>query len=534
MDELEHIIRGWIIRYRLQRGTQWSSLGLIFGLSLGLGLALVALIQNKLLLVEYLDLAFGVGAGVTIIAFLAGLFWGFNHKIAAQALDRILGLQERISTALEINNENSSQNIPQEIIQRQLKDTLDHIKLVNPRRILRLEIKRTQIFISIVLSLTIVLIGLRGEKFFQAAQFQRVVQQAIHQEIEQIEILRAEIKSDPRLTSEQQQELAELLDQTQGDLVDAQTAEQAVSALISAQEKLMALTDSYEQGQVLQNLGNSLMEPVGNPLQEVGEQLAAGDYLQASQALENIDAYGLSNQEQLNLSQQLLESVDMLESIKPELADQIRQAADALQVGNAQAANQALQESAQILREIGQQIIQSEVANHASSQIGQGKTQIQSAGLSASEQASRNGQETQSGASGSSQAQSPDHQSGSGSGSGHGEGENTTSDSEAGSQPIDQVNRPGNSDEKSYEQIFAPTRLGGQSDAQLILPESEDIGEQLVGMNDTNPGESGFSNVPYVDVYTYYLEFYRQAITSGEIPTALREFVRQYFMSLEP
>ena len=535
-DELELIFSRWSRRYRLQRGIRWGVAGLVFGLSAGLGFSLVALSQKLLLRNEFMLISSGIGVAVAAIAVLAGYFLRLKRETAAQTFDRIFNLQERVSTAFELQAGKLPSSIPQEIIERQLQDTLDAARRVEPRIKLSFGINRMQLILSCLLILAIALVGLRGEQFFQVAQTQRAVQQAINQEIEQIEALEQQIESDTRLTPEQQEELLQTLEDAKQGLQDSQDAEQAVSVLTSTQEKLTALSNAQEQSQALREVGQSLSQQEGSPLQQVGEDLASNDILAAAQELANIDISSLDQQEQQDLAQQLQEAAEALESTNQELAEQLNSAAQALQQGDVQTASQALQEAAQNLGEVGQQIAQSEAASQAAEKVGQGKDQILQAGQGASGPPSETGQAGQGtgNTSGSNSGQGQSQSNQGGSGAGKGEGNGSSQGPEAGSQPIDQGNGPGDGGERPYDLIYAPTRLGGQNGDRVILPESGEAGEQITGTGDTLPGETGMSSVPYVDVYTYYAEIYRQAISSGQIPTAYSELVRQYFMSLEP
>jgi len=140
-----------------------------------------------------------------------------------------------------------------------------------------------------------------------------------------------------------------------------------------------------------------------------------------------------------------------------------------------------------------------------------------------------------------SQRQGSNNQSGNSSqgtgGSGAGEGESAGQEGqgpEAGADPIGQDNKAGDGGMRSYEEIFAPQRLGGSGGEEVNLPGSGQPGDQIMGQGDTTPGDPNASRVPYVDVLAEYTEAYRQAIESGQVPVTMRALVRKYFSSLEP
>jgi hypothetical protein len=68
----------------------------------------------------------------------------------------------------------------------------------------------------------------------------------------------------------------------------------------------------------------------------------------------------------------------------------------------------------------------------------------------------------------------------------------------------------------------------------VALPESGETGGEITGASPADPGQTGQSQVPYVEVYQEYADAYRQAIESGQVPGAFRDLVREYFSSLEP
>jgi hypothetical protein len=123
-------------------------------------------------------------------------------------------------------------------------------------------------------------------------------------------------------------------------------------------------------------------------------------------------------------------------------------------------------------------------------------------------------------------------QQGSGAGRGSGASEGQTGN-EAGSSPIQQGNGPGDGGETAYEQIYAPTLLGGEGGPQVDLPGTGEGGE-VIGQGPTTPGDPGTSLVPYSEVYSQYEQINNQAIENGEIPAQFTQIIKNYFDSLKP
>ncbi|MDO9300213.1 MAG: hypothetical protein Q7T89_02475, partial [Anaerolineales bacterium] len=98
--------------------------------------------------------------------------------------------------------------------------------------------------------------------------------------------------------------------------------------------------------------------------------------------------------------------------------------------------------------------------------------------------------------------------------------------------PIPQNNGAGDGGESAYEQIYAPSLLGGAGGDTLGVPTSGEDGE-VIGASPTT-AEDGESLVPYTEVYSQYNQFNRQAIENGEVPAQFMDLIRNYFSSLQP
>lgn len=555
--EFEHLFRQWSVWYRLRRSVAWLLRGLIFGLALALGFSLVGLAQEGLLKEEYFALVLRFTFFSTAVAALAGTGWPVSKEQLARFFDQHFKLKERSSTSLELLEQrkttadeyirpeilNPVDDLQVSLVEKQLKDTLIVGSRVRPQALFFLQMTRSQVILVGTLVVGLVLVGVFGEPLFQRARQQRLTSQAIAQEAARLEALAEHIRADEKLTPAQRQEIAQTLEEAVKKLNEAQTTEQSVAVLASAENQLRALENeqAQEQAEGLQNAGKRLLEenPAGSdtPLQSFAQNLAEGDYLGASQDLANLDVSQLSQEEIGSLADQLEEASRTLEDSNPELAQQMAEAAQALRDGNIQEAQQALQQAAQALANTGQQIAQSQAASQAAGQVSQGQDRLIQAGGSQGQQA----QVGQPGQGQGSQRQGSNNQSGNSSqgtgGSGAGEGESAGQEGqgpEAGADPIGQDNKAGDGGMRSYEEIFAPQRLGGSGGEEVNLPGSGQPGDQIMGQGDTTPGDPNASRVPYVDVLAEYTEAYRQAIESGQVPVTMRALVRKYFSSLEP
>lgn len=526
MNELNHTLNQWTTRLRVQRAFLWALRGLVIGLALALILGLFGLFQLNLLKREFLALTLASIFITPLITSLIAYLWHVPPLQAARHFDRVFHLGERISTAYELHQTHS--NNP--LATRQLEDAVAIAKRIKPNKNIPLQIKKRELIYALSIALILGLIWLRGGQWFEAASKARAVEQAVAEQAAQIQETIQQIQANEALTAEQKQELTELLQQAQQSLQENPSLEGSVSALTSTSEKLEALSSPQAEGmsQALQQTGSDLAKQEGTPLQGVGEALSQGNAIQAANELANINVNQLDANQANQLANQLEQMANSLQATNPQLAQELKNAADALRRGDLQAAQQALQNASQTMAQAGQQIAMSQTANQTAQQLNQGAGQIIAAG--GGQQQAQNGQaQTQGNGNSNQSGQMPG---GSGSGNGSSEAQGQTGN-EAGNDPINQNNGAGDGGEESYEQIYAPSLLGGEDGTSVNLPGSGEEGE-VIGQGPSDPAQPGESLVPYTEVYSQYDQFNREAIESGNIPVDFLSVIRNYFDSLHP
>ncbi len=560
MDELEKILGRWLRWFHFRRGVYWSLHGFILGIIAGLLAAFLLTLQNRLVRPEFSGLVFGAAAAGFLLAALLAALWPVSREWAARYFDRRFGLQERVSTALELGCCAESENpLAVAMSQKQLADARLAAAAVHPRQLLPIRLRPAELGLAAALCLGALLLASWGQShFLQTAQARRV-KQAIAAEAKQVEEMRSRIEEiqSQKLTPEQVQALTRPLQEAQKKLQEAQTLEQAASALEDAENTLQALNpaEAQQKTQALRKAGQALSQEAGSPLQSFGEKLAAGDIQAAAQALQEIQTGDLSPQEQADLGQQLADAAQSLQQGDPQTAADLQTASQALQTADGQAAAGALQSAAQDLNDIASQQAVAQAAQQAAGQISQSQQQLLAQGAPASPSGSTAGQAAQSGASaanggtsgssgtgqGAAQAgtggspASGGQQAGGGAGQGESQGVDT-SGSQAGNQPIAQNNGPGDGGESQYEEIYAPQRLGGDGGVDVQLPGSPNgsPGDQILGQSPSSPGTQEQSRVPYTQVLPSYQDAYQQAIEADQVPVHLRALVREYFSALQP
>jgi hypothetical protein len=541
ITDLSRTFDGWLRWLRLRRAVSWAVRGLLFGLAVSLGIGLFGLLQARLLRNEFLAL---VGFSALIFssgAALAAYFWPVQRIKAARTFDRAFGLQERVSTAMELSGtertDKETFGVSGELVRRQLQDAIEAARMVKPQLSLPMRFQLREGLFALILVILLSLTWFQGGNLFVAAQQARSVQQAAAAQAEKIKTLLANTQSNPDLTPAQKQALSAPLQQALNQLNDNSSQEGSVSTLTSAGEKLQALSSpqAAQMTQALQAAGSQAAGQSGSPLQSVGQKLAQGNSLSAAAQLGQIDPSKLSLAQASQLASQLQDMAKGLSATNPQLASQLNAAADALKSGNTAAAQQALQPAAQSMAQAGQQAAFSQAAGQAAQQMQQGAGQMLAAGggqqpgnsVASAGQAAGQGPGQGQGA-----GQNPQSGATGGAGSGHGQGTGGNGHA-AGSTPIQQGNGPGNGGETTYEKIYAPSLLGGNGGQTLNLPSSGQDGT-AIGQGPTTPSDPGQSQVPYQQVYSQYDQANNQAIENGSVPLEFMQVIKSYFDSLKP
>ena len=199
----------------------------------------------------------------------------------------------------------------------------------------------------LVLLAAVMIVAWRGDSFFQWAAQTRAVQQAIAQETAKVEELRQQIEVDRTLTEEQRREMLDTLKETQQQLKKAQSLEQATAVLTQGEKQFESLTSSAAEAQAeaLRQAGRKLSQAEGSALQAFGQNLAEGDFLTAAENLRNSDVSQLSSAEKAQLADQLDNMAEAVQASNPELAQQLRAAADAARNGDAAASAASIRAS---------------------------------------------------------------------------------------------------------------------------------------------------------------------------------------------
>ena len=577
-QQLLNLIARWDRRFRLQQSLVWLPRGIAAGLVPGLALAVVARLRPWLFPEQ---IAVVAGAAVALgVALTLLVIWMSRHDPLAMArrFDRLFGLKERVSTALELAAGGIRSPNP-EITTRLLSDTLARARRIDARAYLPLRPVRRDLGIVAALLLALVLLLVLDNPQAAVLAEQQALQEAIQEQVAELENLRDDVLQNSELDDVMREDLLEALDDaietlSQEDL----SQEEAVATLSELGQNLADLSDSAQMTPAQQQAFERAAEQLAEQAEDVASALQEGDLGQAADAMESLanEVGGMEQAAQQALSDSLQQAADELSETNPELAESLQQAADALEQGDTEAAQQALEDAAGQLQQQDQELARSEndtgrrLASQAAEQANASAQQLAQQGSAQSPtgesveqpqgdspasgaqegtggaenqlaqpgQGGSEGDQSQIGGEGTGAGNESSQTVTEGSGAAGGAGEGTSSGEEggfeAGGEQIAQDNNPDGSGQTDYEPIFVPQRIGGEEGPQVQVPGSNEPGNIVVQEGNLTEGPEGESLVGYDEVFSDYANAANEALTQDYIPLGLRDVVHDYFSSLEP
>lgn len=525
-------------RRLLRDALLWLPRGVLAGLLLAALLALAARLRPLLdnTQVAYAALALGL---IGLVAAAAALLLQRRTLLQqARFADRHFGLKERATAAVEIAE--GRLQTPPPMAQKQLEDAVRVLQAQDIRAALPLRpARRDWLVLLLALTLLAAAVWLPNPQA-QILQQQRALEESIAEQEEAIEELVQEIEANPQLSEEQQEALTEPLRSALEELQSQElTQEEAVAVLSEAEAELRDLQASNSNEALQRELG-AASAPLSqtSASQSLGQAMQSGNLAQAGQAANDLadDLPQLTPEEQAALSEALQQSAAALAHVDGEISQSLSEAAQALQEGNIEAAQEALRDAAGELQERAQEQAAAQQAAAAAGQLSQGRQEVAQGG---------SGSESGEGQAGSGEGQGPESQDGSGQGQGQGSGSGQGQGEGAGSATGSGANGgvgggPGGigGETGHAEEVFVPDfgDLSGQPGEDVELP-AECIANPAAcgGLLDERPTAFGDeeSRVPYNEVFADYRDAAYQALDSEPIPLGMKGYIRDYFSSLE-
>jgi len=516
-------LRRWGLRLRLAESLVWGPWGAAAGLGAGLALALAARLW-PLLVARWLGVVAGLLALLGAMAGLAAV-WVRPRSLfrLARIFDRRFGLAERLTTAVEIGTGRLRATVP--MAQAQLADALDAARRVDPSVALPLRASRRALLACGALATALVLSIWLPNPQEEVLVRRAAARTAIEEQVERLAQAREDVAQAEGLTEEEREMLSQALAEAMAALdrgVDAgrATPEEAMAALSEAEQALADLQDPGAAG-VRAGLERAAGEMADSELtRDIAQALARGDYQAAAQALaaySSTDGRSLTREEELDLARQLAQAAEALSAGEPDTAERLAQAAEAIERGDAAEAREAIREAARGMEEAGDRVQRQETVEGTLAQLQEGRDRIARAAGSEPGAAESPGQ----GGAGQGMAQAPGQQGGQGAGQEAGGGQQA---------------QPGHHEDAGtgapYDELYVPGRFDEDGLGVDVGREGGDGAP--VGDVPLPVAEAGEASVPYREVYAGYAAQAGTALEGSYIPLGLKQYVRDYFSSLEP
>jgi hypothetical protein len=476
----------------------------------------------------------------------------------ARRMDQELGLLERLGTAYALAKpaiERSEQPVAQrtfqaDLVMLQWQDALAKARSIEPRRALPVVWQARPLMIAAGLALSLALLAFLPNPMDELLAQREAIAQAAEEAAEEIEQLREEVAKTDQLSPELQEELlrrlAELAAQLRdnpGDLAEAladlSSVEEALRAQLDPQadlrqatlEALAAQLNSLAGMQTSQVSDLSEASEALNQLAEMMAQMDSAQQEELAQALAQMAARA-SQAGDSSLAQALANLAGAAQSGDSSAASQAAAASEAAsQAGAAfsQAQSQLSDQAA-----LNQVLSRLQESRQALGQAGQGRSMAGSPGQGQGE--------------GSREGDGDGSSNGDGQGQGQGQGQSqpgggggTSANTLPPATSSGIAGRPQGEGQSGGvtgigEQIYAPWEHGPDNGEELFIP-GQDTGQgdsQVRESTDPLAGAVNPALMPYYEVYYTYVDAANQFIEQSYIPSGLKDYVREYFLSLEP
>jgi hypothetical protein len=527
-----------------------------------------------------------MGVAIVLVSLCSALGFAFLRPRAAMTTalraDIRLGLDERLSTALEAAERppTSPSASLATLRDAQLDDALHCLEGVVPSRDLPVVVNRRALVVPGVLVLLLVALLLVPSQTSQGTPSATNAQVAAEQQ--NIEVLEKAIEKSPNADDPALQKLLQELNALSQDLKEGDlTDEEALARLSDTEAELQKALDPQApaQREALVQLSKQLAQSENSALKDASEALANDDPEKAAEQIakagDGVDK--MTPDERKALAQELREARDKVASADPELAGRLNDAADALEGGDTQAAQDALRSLADQVQHTGNNLATQKQLEQALSQIQQSKQNIASAGqatpqvngtVMAGPTSEANGTAVAASSSPVVSSGSPVTASGTavalgspaaGATTGAGTGTPVLAQGTPGQgtpvagqgQGEGQNQSPGQGQGQGQGQSSGPPAGGwgkGHEEPVYVPPSSVQIGltpvtvqgqdgqngEQSTAPTNGDNNTTGQALTPYEDVYGEYEDQAGDALSSDYIPQGYKDLVRDYFSQIAP
>lgn len=479
----------------------------------------------------YLNILKATGAGLPA-AFLYAAFKTPKDSHAALKADS-LGLSERTVTALELVGNQSS------IALLEKKDALEHLRKIDYRKRIPVRPNRRYLAVCLLLAAVLALSGfVPNPMAARAAELHNIRKKAAEQHKKVDKIVEA-VKNNPKLTEEQKKEIETKLAELKKELKAAEDEKEMSKALQRAEKKLEYMKEKYTPGDDLNKIAevfakNEMTKAMADMIKKGDAKALKEDIRKLAEELKK-----LTPEEKQKFTEELNKLAEELKN-NPELAKAFSELAKKLASGE-------LGNLSNELSRLDQSI--SELMENASIRDALSEISKQLSSMNSSQNSSRQGQQQgQDGSGHQGQGNMPGsgNQPGHGNqpdGNGQGKGQsggagNGTDMGTENPTPIPPgssgISKKDGSVKKDgeYEKVFTPQTLGGEGETSNLSGTKGPGGTTEQVITDKGQTVRGAS-VPYNQVIGQYRDRAMDSINTSDIPTGLRDMVKEYFTSLE-
>jgi hypothetical protein len=488
---LNQLVRGWDRRLRVQQVFTWLPRCLLPGLTIGVAIAIISRLRPLLMSGQILLLTGSLLALGFVAMLLAVFFWPRSSQAAARRFDILFGLQERVSTALELIDGRIHAN--EELVALQLDDAWETARGVRASESLPLTWRWREwsgvLAVALVLALLLIIPNPQEEKIAQDSA-QRA---AIDGAADQLRQITQDVAADAALEPQDRDQLLQALQTSTNVLQQPNvTPEEAFASLSDAQSALQEKSDELNQqansGQAgLQAASDALRNFQSSDQQSQSQNGAEG----VQSALNNLsqNAAGMNQQQQQDAASSLQQAAQAMQQANSDAAQAMQQASQSLQQGDPSSAQQSLGQASDSIQQTQQQ---QQSQQSSAQQLSQSAQSVQESANQVSQQSQQNqqnqpGQEGQSGQQGDQGQQNQQNQPGQ-------DGQQQGQQNPQNGQPQqNQQNQPGQDGQPSQQgQPGSQGQQGQQNQSDQSGQQQGQSGQgQQSQAQDGQPGQSG-------------------------------------------
>lgn len=400
---LTGIVQQWDRRLRLRQTLLWLPLSLLPGIAVGIVLAVISRVRPFLLprQIALITLAL-VLLGAVVFA-LAVWLRRRSAITSAQRFDVQFDLDERVSTALELGTGVIHSN--DELLERQLADARDKASAIRVRDHLPLALRKRDLALVFTMTAILILLLILPNPQADALSAASAQQTAIDNAADDMRELTQDIAADPSLGTQERQLLLEQLQTAINTLEQPNISPEEAFAAVSNVEASMR--DSAENLNRQSSQNQAALQQAADALRQAGNQPGGsnqntsplGAMEQVQQDLSQISerAPDMNPAERAQASQALRDAMQALNETNPQAASSLEQAAQQLDQGSnpQQQIEQAQSQMQQQAQQARQQQQTAQNLNNASQQAQQSADQINQAQQSQQSQQNQPGEQQQ-------------------------------------------------------------------------------------------------------------------------------------------